>query len=405
VQYRIRNADGSQRWIYEKGQGIFDAAGDLKWLDGVIIDITERKRAEEQADLLKTLTENSADFIGVADLEGNALYLNQAGRDLVGLGSSAAVAGTKITEYIADKDQILLRDVVLPQIFQTGRWDGELRFRHFGTGRTIPLDCSGFIIRSVTSGKPQFIATVSRDLSERKQAEVALREHGERLELLTHRLVQAQEEEARRIGRELHDDLGQILTTLKIQLQTLPLREAEEKVADLTKTVDQAIERVRTISADLRPTVLDDLGLTAALRWMLDRQTRPAGLKGSVVARGVETRLSHELETTCYRVAQEALTNVVRHARAKSVRIVVEAEEDELHLLVSDDGVGFDTDRLSVNASGGQSLGLLGMKERVELMKGRFMIRSHSGKGTDVHAWFPLPGAAPRDTTPRRVAA
>jgi signal transduction histidine kinase len=124
---------------------------------------------------------------------------------------------------------------------------------------------------------------------------------------------------------------------------------------------------------------------------MLDQRAQQAGLKETFVYRGVETRLSSELETTCFRVAQEAITNVVRHARATHVRLELQQRDHELCLQVGDDGVGFDSERALSDIPLGQNLGLLGMQERVGLMDGRLTIRSAHGQGTEVKAWFPLP--------------
>lgn len=139
-------------------------------------DITERRKTAAAANRFQTLVEHSGDFIGVADLQGQGLYVNQAGCNLLGLESPDAVTTTNISDSIAEEDHALLRDVVLPRIFQDGRWSGEIRFRHWKTGRSIPLDCSGFLIKDATTGEPLCIATVSRDLSERKRAEEALKE-------------------------------------------------------------------------------------------------------------------------------------------------------------------------------------------------------------------------------------
>ncbi len=217
----------------------------------------------------------------------------------------------------------------------------------------------------------------------------------ERLQVLSQLLVEAQESERRRISRELHDEVGQALTVLKINLQSslrfsvsaTPLSQRLEESIGL---VDQTLQQVRNISLDLRPSLLDDLGLVAALRWHIDNVTRRTNLVAHFRTDLLERRLPPELETTCFRVAQEALTNVVRHAQARRVQIELFILENELHLIVQDDGIGFDLPSILKRANEGGSLGLLGLQERVALMNGRIEIESEANGGTLLHAYFPL---------------
>lgn len=213
----------------------------------------------------------------------------------------------------------------------------------------------------------------------------------ERLSALSHRLLSAQEEERRRLAVELHDELGQTLTAVKIKLETLarapaalplPLNEAIE-------SVDQALQRVRDLALDLRPSVLDDLGLPPALRWYADRFARAAGCEVHLSIDAVP-ELGARIETTCFRVAQEALTNVGRHACARNVWLDLHLMPSGLELRVRDDGTGFDYARARVRAARGESLGLLGMEERVSLAGGELEVRTSPRAGTAVVARFPV---------------
>ncbi len=216
----------------------------------------------------------------------------------------------------------------------------------------------------------------------------------ERSQMLSQQLMEAQEMERRHLARELHDEIGQALTAVKINLQAVQrsaggsagLPRLEESVS----IVDRALQQVRNLSLDLRPSLLDDLGLVAALRWYLDRQAQRAGFAVEFVADPPGIRASPSLETACFRVAQEALTNVVRHAQAKKVRVELRQRDPELHLVINDDGVGFEVAAARQRAIRGGSLGLLGMQERVLLIRGRIDIKSEPGHGTSIHACFPL---------------
>ncbi len=221
--------------------------------------------------------------------------------------------------------------------------------------------------------------------AERQQAE-------ETLQILSRQLLEAQENERRHIARELHDEIGQALTAVKINLQTAQ-RTPDVLTASLQESisiVDRTLQQVRTLSLDLRPALLDDLGLVAALRWYVDRQAQRAGFVAQFVADPLETRPRPDLETACFRVAQEALTNVARHARAQQVRVELRQRDAELHLLIRDDGKGFDVRAAQERATQGASMGLLGMQERVWLVGGQIDIASAPAEGTEVRVRFPL---------------
>ena len=238
-----------------------------------------------------------------------------------------------------------------------------------------------------------------QDITERKQAEEKLQESNNNLQLLSRRLVESQETERRHIARELHDEVGQTLTVAEMNLQAMmrspgavPLR---GRLKESLQAVERALEQVRDLSLNLRPSMLDDLGLEPALRWYTKRQAALAGLQAKFRADAMENRLDPVVETACFRVAQEALTNVVRHARARVVAVDLRKLDGHLHLFVRDDGAGFDVAALREQAVLGASLGLLSMEERATLTDGALELKSAPGQGTEVHAWFPLKWRAP----------
>jgi len=236
-----------------------------------------------------------------------------------------------------------------------------------------------------------------------------VRAAGERLRTLSRRLVEAQENERCRIARELHDEVGQALTTVIINLQTLqrlldapraePPPERDEGrdeapapptyLEESLQTVRRTLQQVRDMSLDLRPSLLDDLGLAPALRWYTDRQAQREGFTVHFAAELPETRLPVDVETTCFRVVQEALTNVIRHAQAQRVSIELRRGQEGLELSIRDDGRGFDVERALRHAAGGARLGLLGMQERVQFAGGQIDIQSAPGHGTEIRVSFP----------------
>jgi len=215
-----------------------------------------------------------------------------------------------------------------------------------------------------------------------------------RSQLLAQQLMEAQEAERRHLARELHDEIGQALTALKINLQGLQyvVRDSvpAARLGESIALVDNVLQQVRSMSLDLRPSMLDDLGLAAALRWYLDRQAKRAGFTAEFRSDASDIRAPANFETACFRVAQEAITNIIRHARAQHVGVELVQRDEELQLTIQDDGTGFDVTAAHSRASRGGSLGLLGMQERVLLIGGRIEIDSGAGRGTAIHVRFPL---------------
>ncbi|MBI4786459.1 MAG: response regulator [Chloroflexi bacterium] len=216
----------------------------------------------------------------------------------------------------------------------------------------------------------------------------------ERLQFLSRRLLQAQESERRNIARELHDEIGQALTGVQLNLQAiepaLARKSARATLQDAMATIERTLQQVRDLSLNLRPSILDDFGLVPALKWLVAQQMRRANLTIEFTPDPLEPRASIEIETACFRVVQEALTNTARHAHATHVSVRLQCAGPALKLVVQDDGTGFDTALALRRASGGASLGLLGLQERVSLAGGQIEIKSAPGQGTRIEARFPL---------------
>ncbi len=230
-----------------------------------------------------------------------------------------------------------------------------------------------------------------------------LKRKGEEVRRISRQLVSAQEAERRRIARELHDELGQALTAMKINLdiagRALSAEEAaspqlaklRHNLKEARSLAAQTLERARNLSLDLRPPMLDDLGLAAALRWTVDRYEGRTGQKLHFKVDLAGRSLSPELEITLYRLINEALTNAARHAQASQVWVYLGLEKDQLLAWVKDNGQGFDAAAWLQDPTASASLGLISMRERTELLGGEFTVVSRPGQGTKVEARFPLP--------------
>lgn len=230
---------------------------------------------------------------------------------------------------------------------------------------------------------------------DRKQAEAALRQTHERLQALSQQLMHVQEQERRHLARELHDEIGQALTAVKMNLQTLQRGSGASPIgpslADSITIIDQIMQHVRDLSLDLRPSLLDDLGLVSAVRWYVSRQAERAGWDAEVLAEESLSHLPADMAVTCYRIVQEAVTNAMRHAEARHISVALHKDDRELEIVIRDDGLGFNVMNAQQRAAQGQSLGLLGMEERIRLFEGRLSIRSSPGQGTEIMASIPLP--------------
>lgn len=224
-------------------------------------------------------------------------------------------------------------------------------------------------------------------------AQAALRESAARLQALSKRMLDIQEEERRAISRELHDDIGQTLSALKIGLHRLaavPAAHHAALVAECLDAADQALAKLRLLAMELRPPQLDQLGLREALEWLAQRQTAVSGLTINCAFDGFDRRAPAPVESACYRIAQEALNNATRHAQAKGVLISIESDAKTLTLSVDDDGIGFDERAARQRVIRSGSMGLIGMEERALLAGGLLAVRSAPGEGTTVRATFPL---------------
>jgi len=455
--YRVVRPDGSIRWIRDRGFPIRHGSGEAYRFAGVAEDITERRRVEdERARLLEsetraraeaeaalerlraidTITDSALVHLGLDELlrellvrlrraldadSAGVLLLDEEGKTLYpravdgyaheGFARIRVRLGTGVTGRIAAEGRPLIVDdysaVDLSGIEGVAHAD-VLALTRSVMGAPLRIGDKVVGVVAVNSAHPRrfteeelklllLVADRAAPAVERARLLEKVRAGRERQKALSRRLLTAQEEERRRLAVELHDELGQVLTAVKINLESLARSGAAPAPAhlrDAIGSVDHAMQRVRDLALDLRPSVLDDLGLPAALRWYVDRFARDSRVEAHVSVDPVP-HLEPELETACFRIAQEALTNVARHAQARQVSLDLHVLAEGLELRVRDDGIGFDAGAARERATAGTSMGLLGMQERVSLVGGEFAIESLPGGGTEVRARFAVGERAP----------
>jgi PAS domain S-box-containing protein len=433
---------GEERWAIVKSVPIRNEQGEVEYAASIFSDITERVRAEEALKAsearFQAFMHNAPVVAFMKDEAGRVVFLNHAWEQLFGIPVADALGKNDYDLQPPDlAEQFHSADM---EVLETGKvkvipesvpaTDGTLR--HWMTFK-FPI---------VLPSGARFVGGASVDITERVRAEEELQRYAERLQALSRQLIEAQEAERRRIARDLHDQIGQALTAIKIDLQVAqhqtatvdevppaaapggarrqdnfgqsPHKDFAERLDRTIDMVERTIQQVREFSLDLRPSILDDLGLPSALLWYAEEQARRAGFTTELAVEQLPARLSPELEIACFRIAQEAITNVVRHARAAHVAVQLRRTDNKLTLVVSDDGAGFDLRALdsgpTAEVEGGsgktaearslnriKTLGLAGMNERVSLVGGSVSIRSAPGAGTTVRATFPIDGPRPKN--------
>ena len=247
----------------------------------------------------------------------------------------------------------------------------------------------GYILKPFTERE---LSTTLAMALYKHEAETRLRNTTRQLKALSRRVLEVQELERRRVAVELHDELGQSLTAIKINLQ-LSQRLKDKALADINleniHIVEDALRQVRRLATNLRPSMLDDLGLAAALQWVAEQSANRSGFLVTFHHIRGQSRLAPEIETACFRIVQEALTNIARHAQAKQVEIRLDRQDDHVILRITDDGCGFNLDEMRIRALAGDSIGVLGMQERGTLVGGELTIESEPGHGSTVQLRAP----------------
>jgi PAS domain S-box-containing protein len=325
--------------------------------------------------------------ISLMDAKYRVVRVSAAMADMLGY-SALELRGMSFSEF-THPDDVELDRALISQLFAgtIPRYQVEKRYIT-KDGRIISGQLTATVIRDERGQITFRIATVE-DITSRKIAEHKLRRTAERLRALSRRVVDLQETERLKISRELHDEVGQTLTGLKLQLDLASRHtdRAEARLQEALSIVEHLIGQVRTLTLDLRPPMLDDLGLGAALAWHINRFSAQTGMQVHLGHQGIDQPLSQPVATAAYRIVQEALTNVARHAGARSVHVQVGVEQGILSIRIIDDGRGFD---VRAALAGGASSGLAGMRERAEFLDGSFRVDSVPGCGTQVCASIPI---------------
>jgi PAS domain S-box-containing protein len=407
--FRPRTQD--RIWLLVSANPRLNPDGSVREVICTFSDITRRKHVEleliagrealrESAIHTQAILDNVLDAVITMNRHGLIESFNRAATSIFGHTAQEAI-GQNVSMLMPDHDR-QHHDAYLRHYHETGeaRVIGKVREMHARRkdGQIFPVSLA--VSRISYLGQVTYIGLV-RDITERARAAEALEEKSRQLRSLSRRVLEAQETERRRVAHELHDELGQSLTAIKINLQSRERfkdRSPTELNAENLRIVEDALQHVRRLAVALRPSVLDDLGLIPALRGITEQTASRSGFSVRFQPALPEARLPPDVETACFRIVQEALTNIARHAHAQHVDIDLFHDGDALVLGIHDDGCGFDVAAVRGRASAGDSIGLLGMKERATLLGGQLDIESIPGLGSTVRMRCPL--QLPKEPSP-----
>lgn len=381
--------DGREIAVEHSAAPILAGGGNVIGVVLVFRDVAVRRQEQIATAELASLVELTQDSVYVIDMEGRILFWSRGAEAMLGY-TKAQAAGQISHEMLHTEFPRLLSEIRM-DLMRTGHWEGDV-IKTTRDGRRIVV-AGRWALQWGRRDQAPRILVINSDITERKQIEESLVLQREQLRALAERLQWVREEDRKIIARELHDQIGQILTAIKMDMTWMRrhLPESEGKIlarlAESIQLIDDGVKTVRTICSGLRPGVLDDLGLAAAIEWQASDFAMRNGISCQVTVPPVDLHLDGDRATATFRIFQECLTNVIRHAQAKSVRVSLYQEDVSILLIVEDDGIGFHESGMS-NACG--SLGLLGMKERAQFCGGDVQISSSPGNGTTVTVRVPV---------------
>lgn len=398
VEYRIVRPDGQVRWISDRGFPVRDDSGRVYRMAGLAEDITPRRQNEEQLRLRESQLAEAQRLARIGswnlDLKTNALTWSTQHYHLVGLTPSGEELNSArmIREFVLPEDQPLVVGKLENSVRTRQPFDFHYRARaRDGTIRV--LHSRGEVVCD-EAGNPERLFGTAQDITDIKTAEEQVRRSNEQLRALSARLELVREEESTRISRELHDELGSSLSTLRWNLESLTAMLSDlpnnarlrERIGEMLEQMDSTIGAVRRLSSELRPAILDDLGIVDAIRWQTQQFQARTGILCEYHTTIETAELAPGAETACFRIQQEILTNILRHAGATTVTVHLFDDAGDLVFATTDNGRGI-TD---AEQSGRDSLGLLGMRERAQLIGGTLNIVGVSGRGTTVCLRVPV---------------
>jgi len=393
-EYRIRRKNGTYMWVLDRGIAIRDNQGRAIRMVGAETDITWRKEAEEtlrrQEHEFHALADNVPAFFAYIGLDRRYRYVNKRYEELFGLPTDEIVKMS--VEQLLGRDGYAQVGLHLDEAFHGAACSFEYRLEPPGMN-----ECwlsAQYVPDRDQAGQVIGLFVLLSDITQLKSTEAMLRKREEELSKLNAKLLLVQEEERRRIAREIHDDLTQRLAALTLDLHRLRLSHETERKDSLSiplqtmaTTAEELTSDLQKLAHHLHPAILEHVGLEAAARELIEDFAAKAGLETEIMVKDLPKDIPLERATCLYRILQESLRNVQKHAKAQNVLVRIVQTARGIGLCVHDDGKGFEN---GTDESRRNGLGLTSMEERVKLYNGTFRVRTKPNDGTELHAWIPL---------------
>lgn len=357
-------------------------------------EVAERKRLEaalrESEEKWGSLVDNAPNVIMIVDREGIIQYINQT---VSGIEKGEAIGSSHYSFAAPDYHKVMKESV--EQVFETGR---VTRYEIAGVGPDGGMSWYATQLGPIKrKGKVVAVTVMPTDITKRKRVEQSLRNSEEELRRISSRLMTAQEDERKRICRDLHDSIGQSLAAVKFGVENVLAkteqqgnRASVELLEKLILLIQHASEEARRIQTNLRPSLLDDLGITATISWFCrDFERLYSGIHVEKQINIEEGEIPEPFKVDMFRILQEALNNVAKHSKADLVRLALRRTHGQIDLVIEDNGQGFDPEYVWSVKKADAGVGLTSMKERAELSGGALSVESHKGRGTTVQASWP----------------
>jgi PAS domain S-box-containing protein len=392
--YRVKARDGRLVIFHCEAKMVRRKDGRPWFIHGVAFDVTELKHKENELNealtalrksekMQRSIFEFAPDTMIIVNRSGKIESVNSQIEKMFGYTPNEII-GKEILDLVPERFRDLhnlhqMNFMKNPHLREMGA-NLEL-FARRKDGNEFPAD---IILSPIETENGFFVITVIRDITRRKQDENSLKEYAERQGELSRKLLSIQEAERRSIALELHDEIGQLLTGLKLSLELTAKTSKNHSLKYAQDLVNDLMSKVRKLSLDLRPATLDHLGLLPSFLWLFRNYSTQTGIEIDFNHQGISSRrFASEVETSAYRVVQEALTNVARHSKVKTAKVRVWADQKHLSVLIEDRGQGFNLEQVT---AANDSTGIAGMRERVNLLGGHFHIESAIDKGTKITA-------------------
>ncbi len=395
-EQKISLSDGRTLWQQWTDRAIFDENGTLAEYQAEGIDITSTKLAEEalkkSEEKFRTMVEASPDGVTTSSLSGEITYASKRAVELFGVALPSQLIGKGYLTLVAPENKKKAENV-FGKILEKGTIMNVSLILLQNDGSRFYGQISVTVITSET-GLPEGLIIFTKDISDNKNAENAIKAYQQNLRSMASELNLAEEKERRRIACDLHDDLGQSLAMARIKISSIKNENVSEKVmeelVEMEKHVTHAIKNSRSLTYELSPPVLYEFGLTAGINWKLEQITSKHNLTANMEITEEIPALSEDLLILLFRSVSELLNNIVKHAQAKTVSVVVSMDGHCLNIIVSDDGKGFNILDIEKRTDYASGIGLFSLKERLEYFEGTLNIDSAVGKGSKIYVSVPL---------------